>query len=244
MKTFVIALASVWSILLPAACVVFWKKKTSAPIKPFIVGAVTFLVFAMGLEQLLHVFCLPLVMDKPLLYALYGALAAGVFEETGRFVAFSTVLKKNTAKNNSVAYGIGHGGIEVLLVLGINYITVLFVLITKNPVALNALQPAIEQLAPGVVLVAMLERLFALLFHICASVFVFISVHDKSKRWYFPLAILLHALLDLPAALYQKGQLSLWAVEAIVVVYTVLFAVITKKVYAGYREKAAEECTE
>lgn len=244
MKIFMIALAAVWSLLLPAVCVIFWKKKTSAPIKPFIVGAVTFLVFAMGLEQLLHVFCLPLVMDNPVLYALYGALAAGVFEETGRFAAFSTVLKKNTGKNNSVAYGIGHGGIEVLLVLGINYITVLFVLLTKNPAGMNALQPTIEQLAPGLILTAMLERLFALLFHICASVFVFISVHDKSKRWYFPLAILLHALLDLPAAFYQAGQLALWAVEAIVVVYTVLFAVITQKVYAGYREKTAEECGE
>ena len=43
---------------------------------------------------------------------------------------------------------------------------------------------------------------------------VFLAARQKGKGWLYPVAILLHALLDTSAALYQFGVIrSLWIVE-------------------------------
>ena len=49
---------------------------------------------------------------------LYGGLMAGVFEETGRYVSFKWFLKKETRIQDGLSYGIGHGGIEAMLIVG------------------------------------------------------------------------------------------------------------------------------
>ena len=54
------------------------------------------------------------------LYALYGGLAAGLFEETGRLLAFRFILKPHTARITALSYGIGHGGIEAFWVMGLS----------------------------------------------------------------------------------------------------------------------------
>ena len=67
--------------------------------RDFLVGAGTFFLFALVLEQILHtlVFTSPLgpvLQGNIWLYGLYGGLAAGVFEEAGRFAAFKLVLRE------------------------------------------------------------------------------------------------------------------------------------------------------
>ena len=57
-----------------------------------------------------------------MLLALVAGLFPGVFEETGRLIAFKTVLRKRKNKETSISYGIGHGGVEVILILGLTYI--------------------------------------------------------------------------------------------------------------------------
>ena len=42
---------------------------------------------------------------------------AGVFEECGRFIVMKYIMKKNRTRENSVLYGIGHGGIEIIAVV-------------------------------------------------------------------------------------------------------------------------------
>jgi hypothetical protein len=59
---------------------------------------------------------------NPVLLALVAGLFPGVFEETGRLVAFKTVLRKRRNRETSISYGIGHGGFEVILILGLTYI--------------------------------------------------------------------------------------------------------------------------
>ena len=51
-----------------------------------------------------------------------GCLLAGVFEEVGRYLAFRFLLKRYTNRRDAVTYGIGHGGIEAILVLGLTAI--------------------------------------------------------------------------------------------------------------------------
>jgi uncharacterized membrane protein YhfC len=110
------------SVGLPIFLLVFWRKRTKARLLPALIGALTFIIFALVLEQLLHsvVLVQPLIMTNTALYVLYAGLAAGVFEETGRLVALRLVLRKYPEREAAVSYGIGHGGIEAILIVGIN----------------------------------------------------------------------------------------------------------------------------
>lgn len=81
-------------MLIPIVMLIIWTKKTHAPIKPIIVGAITFALFVYVPEQI--PIQLLIVADNEIscaingstwLYYLVGGLFAGIFEETGRFVA-------------------------------------------------------------------------------------------------------------------------------------------------------------
>jgi len=231
-----LAVAAAWCVLLPVALLIWWRRTRRARVLPFFVGALVFIVFALGLENLLHQVCV--YGDNPVsraingnvwLYMLYGGLAAGVFEETGRYVAFRWIIgkKKYPGRDTAVTYGIGHGGIESILLLGVNMalFTVLAALLRTgnheaalslakgDAAALAQLVGQLGQFTPGYCILNMLERAGAVILHIALSVWVFLAARDKTQRSWFPFAIVLHAIADMPAALYQKGLLPLGIVE-------------------------------
>ena len=86
------------------------------------------LLFAFILESGLHnlVFSSPAgpaIRNNIWLYALDGGFMAGLFEETGRYLAFAFALKKYRAKNvNALMYGAGHGGFEAIVITGFTMI--------------------------------------------------------------------------------------------------------------------------
>ena len=86
---------------LPVALLLWWRVTHRAKLAPFFIGALTFVVFARVLEPMAHmVFLLGdnavarAINANPYLYMIYGALAAGLFEETGRYVAFRWLITK------------------------------------------------------------------------------------------------------------------------------------------------------
>lgn len=60
----------------------------------------------------------------------------------------------------------------------------------------------------GYCLLACLERVSAMLLHISLSVFVFAAARSRARRGYLAFAIGLHAIFDMPAALYQFGYVK------------------------------------
>lgn len=224
-------------ILLPVLAIVVWRRKTRARFAPILVGAVTFFVAVQVLESSLHALLLygiaPIAgffAAHPVAFGVYGALAAGVFEESGRYLAFRFALKNHNDPETAVSYGIGHGGFECFMVLAVNYIVYIAVMLTGGP-ALEQIAPVLATVTPGLCAVAVAERAVAMVFHICASVWVFAAVHDPAKRHYYPLAILFHALMDFPAMLYQRGLLSMVAVELLLLAYAAAFALYTRRLY-------------
>ena len=211
------ALAALFCFAMPVLLLIYYKKK-GADVLPFFVGCAVFVLFALILETLMHQLVLKVlpvgekIMGNTLLYALYGGLAAGIFEETGRFLAFKTVLKKKLGNDrNALMYGAGHGGIEAILIVGLTYIgnIVMSVLInagqtdmltaTATGETADQLKTVLDSLittAPWTYLLAIVERALAITTHICLSVLVFFAVKKPGKGWLFPLAILLHAVLD------------------------------------------------
>ena len=191
------------------------------------IGAGTFIVFALVLESLMHQLVLKgphgaSILGNPLRYALYGGLAAGIFEETGRFLSMKFLMKKEPAKPlPGVAYGVGHGGVEMLIIFGITMINNLVIsalinsgqadaIFAKVPEeAAGQLQVQLDQLqtlGAGTLLVGLWERISALILHLGLSLLVWVAVRKGGKwLWLFPAAIALHALVDAGAVLLQKS---------------------------------------
>ncbi len=215
--------AGIMGIVLPVAVFLIWKKK-DVRIRPAVVGAVVFVVFSQVLEGIpkLIFFNGTTELSKYVwwhtwAYVLIGCLQAGIFEETGRFVAFRFFLKKYDDPRDSVTYGIGHGGIESIIVLGLTALSSIAMAAAVNSgtleqslaglgeAQLKSVEMQISALADyGFVrmILEVSERIVAMALHISLSVVVFYGVR-RSRLLYLFIAMIFHAVFDVPAALYQ-----------------------------------------
>lgn len=224
------------SIILPTALALFWKFKKKERFTTVLIGAGVFLVFAIFLEKMIqNVLIFPTEMGlpdhavsqfvnaRPILWAFIVGLFPGVFEETGRFVAFKTLLRNRKNKETAISYGIGHGGFEVIFIIGLTFISYISYAIMINNGTYGDMVAEVAAQAPsqtetaitiaqtlstfgfadlGIIII---ERIFAVIFHISASVLVFYACKDRKKIWLYPLAIILHTALDCIAGLNIKG---------------------------------------
>ena len=86
-------------------------------VRNMLVGAAVFLVFSQVLEKALHVYLLKTnpttaawLKTHGVAFALYGCLAAGLFEEVGRYLGMRLLVRPTGNPGTAVSYGIGHGG--------------------------------------------------------------------------------------------------------------------------------------
>ena len=236
-------------ILLPLGIALLWVRKKHEPFKTVLVGAVIFFLFVTILEKPIQALVITgehpvaaFLSANPVWWALVVGLFPGVFEETGRLFAFKAILKNRKNRETAISYGIGHGGMEVLMLLGVNYIaylayaaminsgtfgTVIEQAAAKAPEQAETLRTLAEQLAgltvAGVGL-GLLERGFAFLFHIGASILVFYACRDRGRFWLYPLAIVLHTALDFIAGLTLAKAVTIptLALEGIIGAFGVL----------------------
>ncbi len=225
-------------IAIPVAFLIYWRMKHKERTKMswLIAGAVGFIVSARVLELGVHYFCI--IGDNPVsrfinghtvAFVIYGITMAGVFEECGRFIVMKYIMKKNRTRENSVLYGIGHGGIEIIAVLIPTMISSLAIAVmlstADRATALGALGITEENAAValtsvqtvatfdyGMMAVNVIERILAMLLHIGLTVIVYYGI-TQAKKSCLPAAIGLHMLMDLFAALYQRSVVPLWSVE-------------------------------
>lgn len=219
-----ILISTILPIIVPVILFVYFYKKYRISIKAVIVGGMFFIIFVMIIERTLHNYILftnittMIWMENPLIYALYGGLAAGIFEESARYISFKWILKNNRKWEDGVAYGIGHGGIEAILIGAISnlqlYIFARYINMGIFEEKLGEAAPLLEGIKDTLLtlpayhfLMSGFERLFALCLQILLSILVLYSVKVKKVK-FFLLAILLHMLFDIPAALFQKGVIS------------------------------------
>lgn len=244
------ALTAAFCLLLPVGLLLWWHRREGARWLPVLWGAVTFVLFSQGFEGILHYFCL--VSDNAVsrtiwgsawLYMLYGALSAGIFEECGRFLMYKTVLRRYGERSAAVTAGIGHGGIEAMLLSGATtaaYLALALCLNAGDSAGLSlfgnadgiaALSATLGQYSVGYCLLTCLERVSALALHVSLSIFVFQAVRYR-RRGGLLFAIALHAIFDMPAALYQAGVLrDLAAVELYLAVFALFALRSARKCY-------------
>lgn len=225
------ALSAVLALGAPVGLLLFWRKKTGAPWRGALVGVAMFFLFALVLEQIPHLLLLRpdgFIMTHTWAYVLYGTLAAGIFEETGRLVGFRFLLRRQSGRETSVMYGIGHGGIESLLLGGVAAVANLAVSLQYNA---GTLTGDLLAASPAYFLAIGVERLVTICLHIALSVLVFQAVKRPGKRWLYPAAILLHAGMDVFAALYQRGVITLGTSEGLMAAFTALTCVLAFRLY-------------
>lgn len=238
-------IAAVICFLFPLSILIYFKRKEKISLKAVIAGIVVFILFATVLEQLLHSVVLGKhLITNPTLIVVYGALAAGLFEEVGRFIIFKSVLKNKHEWKDGLAYGIGHGGIEALLIGVITNIQFIIysnlinsglfesTLVSKLPASqanqLLQLKEVLIQTTTSSIILGIAERVFALGIQIALTMVVLYAVRYR-KNIYLLIAILLHALMDVPAALYQGHIINAYIAETFVFVYFIIAVIFLSK---------------
>lgn len=247
----IMAFCAILGILIPIGLLIWCRKKIGGSIVPFFVGCGTFFLFAMVLEPIMHNLVLispvgPAIFNSIWPYAIYGGLAAGVFEETGRLVAMKWLKKKHNRPQTALIYGAGHGGIEVLLVMVITMVEYIVFAVMINSGSIQALLgtmdstnqaaliPILQGLSQGnpfATLLSIVERISAVTVHISLSVLVWqAAVRPGKMRWFF-IAIALHALLDAVTAVLARYGVNTIVVEAAVALMAAGLAVLARNVY-------------
>ncbi|MDO5131619.1 MAG: YhfC family glutamic-type intramembrane protease [Eubacteriales bacterium] len=236
---------------LPIALCIYLYKSKKADLLPFFVGCAVMLLFAFVLESAAHRMILgspagEVIKGSSLLYPLYGGLMAGLFEETGRFAAFKTVLRRNRERNvNALMYGAGHGGFEAIVILGITSINniIYSVLINSGNTAaltgslsgdtLAQTETAIQTLisTPSwMFLLGAAERIFAIILHLSFSVLVWAAANRKGMAKMYPIAVLFHMIVDAVTVFLSLKSVSVILIEVIVGILTLAAALYVRTV--------------
>lgn len=235
----------VLSVLLPVSVwFIVWRRTKASPVNLLVGMAVFFVCFVIAVATSLLG---SMLIASPLILTLVLALRAGLVEEFGRFVAFKWLLKRQKNISDGIMYGIGHGGMEVLLVYSLaivsNLVLVfmastgalepLYAEVPEQAAAISGAIDAIAQSSPLTLSIGLFERVSALTLHISLSVIVFCAV--RQKRWaLFVLAIAMHALSDSTIALLVTGVVNIPVLEVIIFgvsLLTVFLAWLTARAY-------------
>ncbi len=211
---------------LPVGFCIYMKRVGKASLKSFFLGCGIFVVFALVLEQILHLIVRAVsgtfFSEHLIAYAVYGGLAAGLFEETGRYAAMKFFMKGRLSKQEAVMYGVGHGGIEAILLGGMACFSNLLTSIMINSGSLEKLLPAgdvgiqaavsqLTGLPSWQFLLAGMERCSAVVLHIVLSYLVYLGVKNNRLRFYI-LAVLVHFLVD-AGVVFAAGYVPVIALE-------------------------------
>ncbi|MFO7941661.1 MAG: YhfC family glutamic-type intramembrane protease, partial [Bacillota bacterium] len=160
------------------------------------------------------------------LYILFLSLTAGIFEEGGRYLAFRHFLRGRWSWRDGIAFGIGHGGIEAFLLVGLTYVANLIYSFSINagnymellgaelpPEAAEMIRDQLVNLPASTFAAAGFERLFSIALHIALSLMVLVGV-SEGKRQYLLYAVLIHAAANFGTSILASLDINVWLPEA------------------------------
>ncbi len=255
-------ISSIVGFAIPIVLFLYFRFKMKADIFPFFAGCLVMLVFAMILEPGVHQIVLGSsvggrIQNNVWLYGLYGGLMAGLFEETGRLLAFKSILRSHSGNDaNALMYGAGHGGLESVVILGVSMISNIAVAFMVNngtiseftdPLTGDALARAEAGIAALTTtgslafLLGALERIFAVTLQIALSVLVWFAVNGSGRMSLYLAAILIHFFIDAAAVILSGFDIPLLAIEAVIGILTAGTAVFAKRVWDTEHQKNRTE---
>ena len=230
--------AILFAIFYPLALAIIARRRLGVGWRYFGYGALIFFLFQIisrlpliqGVQYLIGP---QLQASRALLIAWLSvaAVTAGLFEEIGRYVGYRWLMRgEEKTWPKAVMYGIGHGGLESMLLVGglmiiglINMIVLPNIPLDTLPAAqraqVQAQIAALQNQPAWLPLLGAWERLWTLPIQIAFSVIVLQVFRRGSLRWLW-LAILAHTLVNLtiivPALANMQGLRATVIVEALV----------------------------
>ncbi|MFB0920719.1 MAG: YhfC family glutamic-type intramembrane protease [Oscillospiraceae bacterium] len=207
MEVFSCVFAIICSVILPITLTVIFCVRKKDSWKPILFGTLTFIFF----QVLTRIPLLQLVLPyqawyitfsntQPILYGLFLGSTAALFEEGGRYIVMSLFLKKHRSTSDGIAFGVGHGGIEAIYIVGIG--TIMALLTTPFPST------------PSLMFASGIERVSTIVLHVGWSVMVMKSIREKNL-WWLMLAFVMHTVIDFSAVTFLTGM-GTWTLEAAV----------------------------
>lgn len=183
------------------------------------------------------------------LYTFALAFTAGLFELAGRIAAAKLIQRKGLSCSRALAAGLGHGGVESILLIGMAYINNLICIVMINtgalealgaqmaaaggdPAVLDTVRAALVDTPTAMFLLAGLERILTMITHVGMSMMVCCGIHT-GKLWQWSLACLaFHTALDLAAGIPQLigGWLGYLIVYLFLAVMASIAVVLTVRV--------------
>jgi len=237
----IVVIALIVSLALPIGLAIKLYKKNKSSLKTIGVGIAIWFIFSQVLEKLLHsaVLTYTPITKTPWLFALYIALVASLFEEVGRYIGFTKFLKGKTERRGAIAYAVGHGGIEMILLGGLASIQILLLINMINSGTYSQLQ---DKLPPDVYesiknvltgpwynfAIGAAERIAAFIVQIGLSIMVLYSIRQKTYK-YLIYAILVHTAISFLPALTQLKIANVWVTESAIILASVAMWAYIKK---------------
>ena len=208
------------SLILPVILLIVYavKNKGQKIVSAWFLGAAGFVV----LQMLVRIPVLNILSMQPgfqtfaennyVVYILLLGFTAGLFEVVGRLVV-AKIMAKNLTYERSIAAGLGHGGIEAMLLIGMTYINNLLYAALINSGAFDMVVEQTE--AMGVDATALFaakdallttpaylfglagyERLLTIICHTAMSLLVCYFVYKKQTMKGVLIALVIHTILD------------------------------------------------
>jgi uncharacterized membrane protein YhfC len=232
--------AILFEALFPLAVAWFINRRWYVSWRYFAYGAIIFLVFQL-ITRVPIVLAIQgalaphLQTSRTLLFGWLAALAltAGLAEEIGRYIGYRWLFREEKTWSRAVMYGLGHGGLESIVLVGgltllglINLLALSSVDLATLPLTDEQRELARQQLAAVAAqpdwlpIVGAWERLWTLPVHVALSVMV-LQVFRRGQMWWLWLAIAMHTVVNLIAvgiapALALQGTAAILIPEVIV----------------------------
>lgn len=171
-------------------------------------------------------------------YAFSLAFTAGLFELAGRF-SVAKIMGRNLTLRRSLAAGLGHGGIEAIVIIGSAYVSNLAMIVMINTgtfdtllaqaggdaMILSQLEMLRSQLVdstPGIFLLAGFERILAMICHLAMSLLVCYGIAHKKALPCVLVCLAIHTMIDLSAGIAMLIGTALTQTAAYIIIYTIL----------------------
>ena len=235
----------IWILLPIGACIFAAIKLKASPIT-ILIGATVFFItqYMLRLPLLQFIFTIPQVqigLMNPITYNSILSLTAGIFEECGRYIAFLWLLKNHRQWKDGMLYGLGHGGIEAILLVGLGNINNLIVsaavssgassTLPANSLAqINAAAAALTSLTAYDFIAANAERLFTICLHIALTMLIIYSIRER-KSIYLLVAILAHGFVNFSAVMLSNLPIGLLWSESFLLATAVLSILFIRKAH-------------
>ena len=200
------------------------------------------------------------------LYAFSLAFTAGLFELVGRFVV-AKLMVKNLTFRRSLAAGLGHGGIEAIVLIGLTYVNNLIYIVMINTgifdsliaeaaaagnaapqldvliAQLEMIRSQLIEASPALFLLASLERILAMTGHAAMSMIVCYGVATKKILPCLLICLGIHTMIDLTAGISLLANTVLSQTTVYIIIYLILAAVaalsllIIRKLHSHWPQK-------